>query len=218
MKPTTDPHAGLRPARRLSPESLAGLAFIIVLHALALFWLISQRLQPSPSEVSPLFVNFITPPVVQKTEEAKRPPRLKPHPSEPMAPQPLLAATAPLSPSEFLAPEPAPPAPVAESRPPPSGPVSLGSELALACPGQPPPPYPALSRRLGESGVVLLRVELNENGSVASAKIERSSQFARLDEAALATVRQWRCTAPTRHGQAVRATALQSFSFVFKGN
>ena len=96
--------------------------------------------------------------------------------------------------------------------------MALASELSVACPERAAPNYPAPSRRLGESGVVLLRVELSENGQVAVARVQSGSGFPRLDEAALAAVRSWHCTPPTRNGQPVRAPALQPFNFVIQGN
>ncbi|MBI3757476.1 MAG: energy transducer TonB [Deltaproteobacteria bacterium] len=57
----------------------------------------------------------------------------------------------------------------------------------------PKPPYPLLARRLGAQGVVLLRVEVREDGSVAAVELERSSGFSVLDDSATRTVREsWR--------------------------
>lgn len=100
----------------------------------------------------------------------------------------------------------------------PAGPVAMSSELSVACPDRSAPDYPAQSRRLGEEGVVVLRVELDETGRVAVAKVVSSCGHARLDEAALAAVRTWRCTAATRGGQPVRAVALQPFKFILQGS
>jgi protein TonB len=44
-----------------------------------------------------------------------------------------------------------------------------------------------------------------------------SSGFDRLDAAALAAVRTWRCRAAQRDGQAVRSVALQPFDFTLEG-
>jgi periplasmic protein TonB len=49
---------------------------------------------------------------------------------------------------------------------------------------QPIPRYPPQSRRLREQGVVVLRVEIDEQGTACSIEIETSSGHARLDEAA----------------------------------
>lgn len=90
---------------------------------------------------------------------------------------------------------------------------ALSTDLAVTCPDRPPADYPMLSRRLNESGTVVLRVEVDERGTVATASVERSSGFTRLDAAALAAIRTWHCHAPTHNGQPVRATALQPFHF-----
>jgi protein TonB len=74
-----------------------------------------------------------------------------------------------------------------------------------------------LSRRQGETGVVVLRVELSETGHVAEAQVQSSSGFVRLDEAALVAVRTWRCSPATRNGKPVRAAALQPFNFILQG-
>lgn len=94
----------------------------------------------------------------------------------------------------------------------------MSSDLAVACPQRTAPAYPRLSRRLGETGKVVLRVELDEQGQVASARVEIASGFERLDQAALAAVKTWRCNPPRRNGQPVRAVARQPFHFVLQGN
>lgn len=54
----------------------------------------------------------------------------------------------------------------------------------------PKPPYPMLARRRGEQGLVLLRVHVRVDGSVAEAEIKQSSGSTLLDDAALHTVRE----------------------------
>ena len=164
-----------------------------------------------------LFVNFIAPPAPEKQEEPKRPPP-KPHPAEKPQPRQLVAETPIIAPTDYVAPPPPKPAPVIEAPPMPlpAGPVAMFTELSVACPERAAPPYPVLARRLGETGVVVLRVELSETGHVAVAQVQSSSGYARLDEAALGAVRTWRCTPATRAGQAVRAVALQPFNFVLQ--
>lgn len=64
------------------------------------------------------------------------------------------------------------------------------------------PPYPAISRRLGEQGQVLISALISKDGSATQARIEQSSGFQRLDQAALETVRQWRFVPGRRAGVA----------------
>lgn len=63
----------------------------------------------------------------------------------------------------------------------------------------PPPPYPPLSRRLGEQGKVHLRVHVDAEGLPMEVEIKSSSGSRRLDASALETVRKWRFV-PARQG------------------
>jgi len=209
----------LRPAW----DKLAGLLLVVALHAAALWGLWQHRLLPLPQEAMTLFVNFIAPPA-PKTAEPPTPPPPPPRPRPEARPQPqqLVAAAPVLSPAEYVAAPPPQPAPAIEAPPAPvpkpAGPVTLGAELSVSCPERTAPAYPLLSRRLGEAGTTVLRVELDEQGHVGSARVATGSGFARLDEAALAAVKTWRCNPAQRNGQAVRAVALQPFKFVLQGN
>jgi periplasmic protein TonB len=55
----------------------------------------------------------------------------------------------------------------------------------------PPPAYPVLARKRGYEGTVILEAFVNTNGRVTDLKIHQSSGYAVLDEAALATVKDW---------------------------
>ena len=203
-------------------DKLAGLLLVVALHAAALWGLWQHRLIPSPQEAMTVFVNFIAPPTpTPKAKELPMPPPPKPRPVERSQPQQLVAE-APAAPVAEVAVPPAPTpaisAPV-ESRPSaPAGPVTLDAELSVSCPERTAPTYPLLSRRAGETGITVLRVELDERGQVATARVATGSGFARLDEAALSAVKTWRCNPAQRNGQPVRAVALQPFKFVLQGN
>lgn len=215
--------------RRMSPENAIGLCFVAVLHAAALYGLWSHQMLPSPSEVKTLFVNFMAPPAVKKPEEPKRPPApAKIVPPKPVESQQLVSQAPVVAATEYVAPPPpakpapepvveapraAPPAPVVV----PAGPVNIGEELSVICAERPAPAYPSQSRRVGESGVVMVQVELDESGNVFAAKIHTGSGYSRLDEAALSAVRTWHCTPARRNGQNVRAIALQPFKFLIQG-
>ena len=54
------------------------------------------------------------------------------------------------------------------------------------------PSYPALSRRMGEEGRVVLNVLVKADGTAGAVSIKRSSGFPRLDDAASSAVRVWR--------------------------
>ena len=53
------------------------------------------------------------------------------------------------------------------------------------------PPYPAAARRLGEEGVVLVRVFVGVDGHAEQVELAGSSGSSRLDDAALRSVRHW---------------------------
>lgn len=202
---------------RFPPERAAGLVLVLALHGLALWGLWQHRLIPMQDKVSTLFVNIIEP--------DRPPPKQKPPEPKPVEPPRQLVAQAPVvSPTEPVAPPPPPApvivAPVAPSPPPapprPAGPVTLGGELSVSCPERTPPRYPPISRRMGETGTVVLKVELDEQGQVARSTVATGSGYPRLDEAAQATVQSWRCTPAQRDGRPVRAVALQPFKFVLE--
>lgn len=69
----------------------------------------------------------------------------------------------------------------------------------------PTPPYPSISRRLGEEGTTYLKVHVMPDGSAAAVLLHKSSGFARLDECALNAVKKWRF-APAKKGNTVIAS------------
>ena len=72
----------------------------------------------------------------------------------------------------------------------------------------PPPKYPAESRKLREEGVVLLKVSVTPEGRPADVQLQRSSGFSRLDEAALRAVRRWEFN-PARVGVTAIACVVE---------
>jgi protein TonB len=64
-----------------------------------------------------------------------------------------------------------------------------------------PPAYPALARKRGQAGTVILQVLVNEKGGVDDLEIENSSGFGLLDRAAVSAVRKWNFE-PGRRGDA----------------
>lgn len=92
-------------------------------------------------------------------------------------------------------------------------PTAVSSDISLACPVRTAPVYPRSARKLGESGKVSLRVELDETGRLVSSDVAQSSGYSRLDEAALAAVKSWRCQPAMRDGRALRVVSIESFEF-----
>lgn len=77
----------------------------------------------------------------------------------------------------------------------------------------PSPPYPALSRKLGEEGTIRLRVEVNATGGVTRVTVQESSGFGMLDNVARKAVRGWRFQPASRDGQKVASTVLVPVHF-----
>lgn len=231
-------------AGRLRWDRALALLLVLAVHGAVIYGLWNTRVIPPPSEAVTLFVSLVSPPPPQAAPSpaptGQPAPANPSKPSKPAAPikqeaarepphRPLAGAEAPVvSPEEATEPFSAaapvgvspesglPGAPALPSQP--TGPASLSSDLALVCPVRTPPPYPELSRRLGETGKVVLRVELDETGRVSTAQVIASSGHKRLDAAALAAVRSWRCQPAQRDGQAVRSVALQPFDFTLEGH
>jgi len=95
------------------------------------------------------------------------------------------------------------------------GGISARPEYGL----NPKPPYPLVARRLGAQGVVVLRVQVCEDGRVAAVELARSSGFALLDESASRTVRQsWRFVPARLNGAPVASWVEVPIQFVLRGS
>jgi protein TonB len=191
----------------------AGLGITVALHALALVGLISyEPARKALLAAAPIMVDLITLP---KVETRLAPPTELPKPnpvaktaSQAVAPMPILAAPAE-APAPAAAPQRESPRPVAAIEPPTVvAPVFNADYLE-----NPAPPYPALSRRLGEQGKVILRVLVNAGGTADEVQVRTSSGHARLDETASETVRRWRFAPARRGAEAVPAWVLIPISF-----
>ncbi len=79
---------------------------------------------------------------------------------------------------------------------------------------RPSPAYPRVSQRRGEQGRVVLRVLISPEGRVAQVKVQRSSGYERLDEAAAQAMRQARFRPYTENGIAYKALVDIPFDFV----
>lgn len=193
---------------------------VVALHVAGLWALQAGLLRRAVEVIVPVAVlsEFVTPPAPLEPlippappappAPAPAPPRPTRQPRAPAPPPRLPAppmpvaiadpAPAPSAPVGVIAPQPpAPPigAPVASSAAPPAPPAPTAGAQS---PGgarhfdNPEPPYPALSRRLGEEGTVLLNVLIGADGLPQKVEIKQSSGFERLDRQALNTVSHWR--------------------------
>jgi len=72
---------------------------------------------------------------------------------------------------------------------------TLDTALVKASPDylrNPPPLYPEAARRLRQEGLVILLVEVSENGSAQKSSIKQTSGHTILDDAALNAVKDWK--------------------------
>lgn len=77
----------------------------------------------------------------------------------------------------------------------------------------PEPAYPLMSRNRGESGKVLLLVQVTAHGTAAQVEIKQGCGFPRLDQAALNAVRNWRFVPARRGDEAVAASVVVPITF-----
>lgn len=203
--------------------NLVAIVAVIAAHgAILAFLAASMPAEHLADIVRPLTVRFIE---AKPTALSAPPPepRLQPRPK--VVPARLVAVTAPASaPAAFTVPPEPAPAPVAVLPAP-----SFSAELAppaepLVQPrfdasylNNPKPHYPAVSRRMGEEGRVVLRVHVDAGGQVAAIEIQESSRFPRLDAAAREAVAQWRFVPARRGDQSVSAWVRVPIVFSLEG-
>ncbi|QKO23861.1 TonB family protein [Rhodoferax sp. BAB1] len=191
---------------------------VVLLHVAVLWALQSGLMRRAveiiiPGEILSEFISQPAPPAPQpQTPVAPKPLKQEARPELKVAPTPPLP-----TPSPEPAPVMAPAAPV----PAPAAPEAIAATTVAPAPAAPPAParielpssdaaylnnpkpaYPALSRRLGEQGKVVVRVLIGVDGTAQQAEIRSSSGYGRLDQAALATVRSWRYVPGKRNGMA----------------
>jgi len=164
--------------------------------------------QPEPVKPAPKAVTMPRPaappqPAPVPLPQPARPVTSTPSPVAPSsAPQAAPAAPAAASTHATASPQAAAPAAPAATPSPAAAPkVELPSTSADYL-NNPKPPYPPLSKRLNEQGLVVLRVHIEADGSASKAEIRTSSGYDRLDQAALQTVLRWRYVPGKRGGVA----------------
>lgn len=198
---------------------IATLAAVVAAHILALAALASLGAITVVAEKAvPLFVRMVPEPARPRIVEPVRPlqlPRLRSIPTELSTP-PTIETLQFVSTEERRPPEMLPRNAIATDPAPAAPPALEPPRHDMAYLNNPAPSYPAVSRRTGEEGVVLLRVRVSAGGSVEAIEVRTSSGFARLDLAALEAVRRWRFV-PARAGdRAVAGWALVPIHFTLR--
>ena len=155
--------------------------------------------QPPPVKSQPLLVAE-SPPTTESFVAIKAEPAREPSPAPTQVLEKAPALAAPLAQSQ------APAAPVAPA-------VKQIAPSALRYLSEPRMSVPLLSRRLGESGLVHLRIVVDAKGRLQEASVKKSSGFERLDKQALEDIRSARFAPHIENGQPVlvETTALLSY-------
>jgi len=196
----------------------AGLGITLALHALVVLGLLSyEPARKAMLAAAPIMVDLIQLPKVESAKPQPPTELPKPRPVDRSIERPLeapLIAAADEARSSAAVPPPAALVAVAPLSPPSplTQPIFNADYL-----DNPAPAYPALSRRLGEQGRVLLRVLVNVRGTSDEVQVHTSSGHARLDEAARDTVSRWRFVPAKRGAEPVSAWVLIPISFRLEG-
>ena len=169
---------------------------------------------PVPREALPPVPRKAAPAMAQ--ESAPSPMALAREPADAAAPVPAGASIpATVSPSV----EPAPSAATLPSTPavPPSAkappPVITPPAFNAAYLRNPPPMYPAIARRSGEEGTVMLRVLVGRDGAPLKVEVDQSSRSRLLDDAAQDAVKGWRFVPARRGTETIEAWVRVPVSF-----
>lgn len=221
---TATPLSALRqspaPVGPRQPRAL--LLLILGAHLLAVWGLLQmQAVRSAVMEATPLFVDLLGTPSSPAAAAPSLPPPAAPQPPQPAPALPPVISAAPsvTLPTAEAAPATPPAEPSTATT---AQPVVVSTATAAvpaapaaaeaAGPRQLPPSaaqfvvapqaeYPRASRRLKESGRVLVSVFIDEAGLPRQVLVKTSSGFALLDEAALAAVRKARFKPYMEHGQ-----------------
>ncbi|MCL2891889.1 energy transducer TonB [Brenneria tiliae] len=154
--------------------------------------------EPPPPETKTVDENALLPPVVEK----KPPPAAKKKvavkkrqtaPKPPAEPKPASASTAP-SPAAAQAPL--------------TPPLANADYLH-----NPAPAYPDVAISRGHEGTVLLNVQVRADGKVQTIRIQKSSGYPALDDAARDTVLRWSFVPARRGNQAVSGWVIVPIDF-----
>lgn len=227
----TQTHWAVNPAQRRRRRAL--MLGVLALH-MALAWMLLRAhfrpaLAPQPA---PITVNLLA----ARAERPPEPPKLK-LPAPQLAPAPAVMHFAIPTFNTNLAPSPTPtavyaptqqqePARAAEAAAAVAAPVQVAVATAPAvkqiAPNavrylvEPRLTVPLLSRRLGESGIVHLRIVVDARGHLKDAALKRSSGFDRIDAQALQDIRTARFAPYLENGQPLEweTTALLSYELI----
>ncbi|SEP86234.1 outer membrane transport energization protein TonB (TC 2.C.1.1.1) [Solimonas aquatica] len=183
---------------------VAGVAGVVVFHALLVYGLVNGlarkaiELLPAPIETK-----------ILKEVKEDIPPPPPPPPTFETPPPPVIPP-----PEISIASAPAPATAIhATTTPAKPAPVTAKTAPVVKAKNCREPEYPSISQRLNETGSVVLQLLVGVDGRVSDAKIENSSGYPRLDEAAKRALSLCKFTPGTENGQAVPMWAQLKYTF-----
>lgn len=211
---------GARPrlAERLLTWSLAVLVHLLLLYGV-LYISVKNDLIQLPPSISARLLPLAEEKKVELPKPLPPPPKPMPQIRRPqLQPQPVLAvsSSAPTTSSFVVAAQPPapPPQPIAAPPAPPAPLVAARFDADYL--HNPKPVYPALARRQGEEGKVLLKVRVSAQGAALDVAISKSSGYGRLDNAALEAVAQWRFVPAKRGDETVDSSVIVPITFALE--
>lgn len=203
-------------ARRWSVKGIVG---VVAAHVGIFSLLDSLDVLPLPVPLAALMVQIIAPPPLTPDITPPRPlpverkPVLRPAPPQTLAAPtvaPSAAAEVPVVAQVSAQPAYPAPAPVAPT-------AVTQARFDADYLQNPPPAYPALSRRMGEEGKVLLRVFVEPTGHPSQIALKSGSGSPRLDQAAQDAVWLWKFVSARRGMDAIGAWVLVPIVFNLRG-
>lgn len=196
------------------PSWVPSFGLVLVLHLIFGWGFIHFKDEIVPPKPLPVIqVSLLTPPVplepltppppqkVEKQPRSKVEKRVAAPTPQPVE-QPVAEHVLQQAPMPVI--QAAPPAPETVVQPV-AEPVLEPARFNAAYLNNPPPAYPFLARRRGTEGQVLVRAEVQADGSCSRVELKKTSGSELLDQAALEAVRKWRFVPAKKGSQAITA-------------
>jgi periplasmic protein TonB len=178
----------------------------------------ARLLRPEPVAVKAAIASTSTPLPKLVTQVTREKPRAQPAPTSlPIALAPSqrssdTPAPAETAPSAAVAPAPGP-ASAAPAQGKPATATSAPKIVSHLDCRIVPPDYPMQSKRRGETGTAYVRFVVGVTGQIENIELQKSSGYSRLDDSALAAMRDSACKPYLEDGQPVRAAYIKPFDF-----
>ncbi|HNC96835.1 MAG TPA: energy transducer TonB [Myxococcota bacterium] len=219
MTAVTLPPLHIAEAPPSAAEQTLRWTLVVALHGLLLWGVLVVSVRQEILTLPPSIAVRLLPLLEEKKPDPPPPPKpqvpLRKPP--PPAAQPILAAVPRAeAPASFVVPAqpPAPPpAPITAPPAPPSPLPVVAARFDANYLHNPKPVYPAIARRNGEEGKVLLKVRVSADGNALDVEVKQSSGYPRLDTAAREAVQRWRFVAARRGDEVVESSVVVPITF-----